>query len=30
LYIFEDEPFENDEIVPVDSLKCDVKDIDES
>jgi len=30
LYIFEDEPFENAEIVPADSLKCDLKDIDDS
>ena len=29
LHIFEDEPFENEEITPADSLKCDVKDIDE-
>jgi len=29
LHIFEDEPFENEEIFPTDLLKCDVKDIDE-
>jgi hypothetical protein len=29
LHIFEDKPLENEEITPADSLKCDVKDIDE-
>jgi hypothetical protein len=27
VHIFEEEPFQNEEIVPADSSKCDVKDI---